>query len=84
MQNPKLVRLCMKKGVVMQNYLIIIGIVAFVLIVVLPKVIDIFSSMASSKKDDKEKMTCLSCGKTLKGKPAKCPFCGEKLRWKNL
>ncbi|GAK55990.1 oxygen-sensitive ribonucleoside-triphosphate reductase [Candidatus Vecturithrix granuli] len=35
------------------------------------------------KKGGATRLSCPACGKSYGGNPAKCPHCGEKLRWKN-
>jgi tRNA(Ile2) C34 agmatinyltransferase TiaS len=54
--------------------LIIVAIIACVVVFIIAKVL---------KKDEVQKSICPSCGKAYGGKPAKCPHCGEQLRWKN-
>ncbi|MDY0093689.1 MAG: hypothetical protein RBT80_13400 [Candidatus Vecturithrix sp.] len=35
------------------------------------------------KKGKTSRSRCPVCGKPYGGNPAKCPHCGEKLRWKH-
>lgn len=56
----------------MNLQLIIVAVIVCAVVMILMKVL---------KKETVQKSTCSSCGKSYGGNPAKCPHCGEKLRW---
>ncbi len=54
--------------------LIILAVIVCIVVFIIAKVL---------KKDrGVEKTLCPACGKPYGGNPAKCPHCGEQLRWK--
>ncbi len=44
-------------------------------------IIIIITKLLGNKKREK-RLQCQICGKFYGGKPARCPHCGESLRWK--
>jgi len=56
----------------MKESLILAGIACVIIIII--------AKLLGNKKE--ERLQCQSCGKFYGGKPARCPHCGEALKWK--
>jgi len=56
----------------MKGLLILAGIGCIIIIIIIKQL----------NGGEKQRSQCQSCGKFYGGKPARCPHCGESLRWK--